>query len=274
MIVISNSLTLVETPDINSNNPVIGWRNVITLGGLTADSADPNFPVTNLANSSTALLWKSLVTDEQYIVATINEIDPIDYVAIARHNFGTANIAVSIEGAATVDSDGEFEWEELTQDVIPADDAPIIFRFTPQSLIAVRVKMAEGDAAPYAAVMYAGRLLIVQRRVYVGHTPLSHGVVTKAITSRSESGQFLGRVVVSEAAESSVALKNLTPSWYRATMTPFVKAAQETPFFFAWRPGTYPLEVGYAWLTNDPQMTNQMPNGMVQVDLSMSGIVT
>ena len=187
MIVISPSLTLVETPDINANNPVIGWRNVITIGGLTADSADPNFPVTNLANPSTALLWRSVTTDEQYVTATFDEIDPVDYVGVARHNFGSANIPVSVEGATELNSDGDPEWFDLTDDVIPANDAPLIFRFEPQSLIAIRLRMQEGDAAPTAAVMYVGRLLVLQRRIYVGHTPLTHGVTTKAITSRSES---------------------------------------------------------------------------------------
>ena len=67
---------------------------------------------------------------------------------------------------------------------------------------------------------------------------------------------------------------HLTPSWYRTNMVPFVEAGRETPFFFAWRPSSYPLEVGYAWLLNDPQMSNQLPNGMVQVELAMGGIVT
>lgn len=118
----------------------------MTISGLKADSEDDEFPVGNLSNPSTALLWKSLTTDEQYIAATLNENDPIDYVGFARHNFGTANIAVSIEGAVDLDSNGDPEWKELTQEVIPADDAPLIFRFKPQSLIAVRVRMQGGDA--------------------------------------------------------------------------------------------------------------------------------
>lgn len=274
MIVVSPSLVLEETPGVNANNPVIGWRNVVTIGGLSADSTDPNYPISNLANPSTALLWKSASTDTQYITVEFDEADPVDYVAIARHNFGTANIAVSIEGASELDEDDEPMWVTLSLEVIPADNGPLIFRFEPQSLIAVRVKLVEGDAAPYAAVLFVGRLLVLPRRIYVGHTPLSHGIVTNAVTSRSESGQFLGRIVVGESAESRVALQNINPVWYRTNLTPFIKAGQEAPFFFAWRPQSYPNEVGYAWLLNDPQLTNQRPNGMVQVELAMGGIVT
>jgi hypothetical protein len=31
--------------------------------------------------------------------------------------------------------------------------------------------------------------------------------------------------------------------------------------------------VGFAWLTNDPQPMNQRPNGMMQVELQLSGVV-
>jgi hypothetical protein len=47
----------------------------------------------------------------------------------------------------------------------------------------------------------------------------------------------------------------------------------ERPFFFAWRPDAYPYEVGYCWLTNDPQPSNALPNGMMSVSLEMAGVV-
>jgi hypothetical protein len=69
-----------------------------------------------------------------------------------------------------------------------------------------------------------------------------------------------------------VSLTNLKPDWYRANFDPFVVAAQDSPFFFGWRPYSYPNEVGFAWLTNDPSPSNMMSNGMMQVSLELNGV--
>jgi hypothetical protein len=126
---------------------------------------------------------------------------------------------------------------------------------------------------PYLAVLYAGELLLLQRRIYVGHTPIKFGRRLNLANHRSIDGNFLGRIVLSEKTETSIALKNLTSTWYRNYMEPFLLAAQEIPFFFAWRPGTYPTEVGYVWLTGDPVPVNQLSNGMMQVSFDVEGVV-
>jgi hypothetical protein len=53
-----------------------------------------------------------------------------------------------------------------------------------------------------------------------------------------------------------------------------VLAARQIPFFFNWRPGDYPNESSYAWLTADPRPQNQSSNGMMQVQFDLEGIVT
>jgi hypothetical protein len=134
--------------------------------------------------------------------------------------------------------------------------------------------MQPGSEAPTAAVLYTGALLVLQRRIYVGHTPITMGRTSKITNARSESGNFLGRIVLNEMTETSVSIQNLTPDWYRSQLDPFIRASKETPFFFAWRPGDYANEVGYAWITDDPQPSNQRSNGMMQIDFQMRGIVT
>jgi hypothetical protein len=123
-------------------------------------------------------------------------------------------------------------------------------------------------------VVYCGKLLVLQRRIYVGHTPGNYGRTSKVINAKSENGSFLGRIVLNEMTKTSVALENLTPDWYRTYFDPFVTAAREDPFFWAWRPSSYPAECGYAWLTNDPKPNNSLPNGMMQVSFEISGIYT
>jgi hypothetical protein len=270
-LVISRDLSLSADPyaDVNANNPVFGWENLVSIGTLTASAEQAAYPAVNLANPATNLVWKAPAIAETFVTVTVNRVDPVDYVGIARHNLGSAAIAVSVEGKAT--SGGA--WTELVSGVLLADDGPALFRFTPQSLYAVRLRMLAGTAAPSIAVVYTGKLLIMARRVYVGHAPLPLNRKTKVTNNRSESGNFLGRIAINRQVNTSLSMANLPPSWVRSNLKPFFEAAEELPFFFAWRPSAYPREVGYCWLTGDPTATNALQNGFMQIGLSMGGIV-
>jgi hypothetical protein len=63
----------------------------------------------------------------------------------------------------------------------------------------------------------------------------------------------------------------MTPGWYRQNFDPFLVAAKDSPFFWAWRPFSFATEVGYVWLRNDPKVVNQRTNGMMNVSLEISG---
>ncbi len=278
-VVIGSGLVISPGVDgIDGNSPIIGYRNAAVDGTVEATSEDPDFPATNLSNPSTALRWQALdgspITD-QYVMVTPVEPQLFDYVAIARHNFGSGLFAVSVEGI--VEAPGSPDaWFELVSERILPDDGPVIFRFTKQMLYAVRLRIQPSQTSPaplpFLAVIYAGELLAVQRRIYVGHTPQKYGRQINTANHFSIAGAFLGRIILGKTTRSKVDLQNLTPDWYRTYMEPFLLDAIDNPFFFAWRPGDYPNEAGYVTLTEFPQMQNQSPNGMVQITLEMEGV--
>jgi hypothetical protein len=267
--VISNNLVLAQTPALNANNPLIGWRNIVTVSGIVADTEDVAFPAANLANPATHLFWRGANTNDQNITISVGQIDPIDYLAVAGHNFGSGALAVKLQGRSSLLD----PFTDLTQDVIPADDSPLLFRFVPTSLVEIRLAMAPDVIIPQAAVIYVGNLLVLQRRIYVGHRVLPFNRQANIVTGRSEEGQFLGRIVLGQMTGSALELNNITPDFYREEMEPWLKRAVEAPFFFAWRPSDYPAETGYCWASGDAQMSNQRSNGMVQVALNLQGIV-
>jgi Concanavalin A-like lectin/glucanases superfamily len=176
--------------------------------------------------------------------------------------------------------DGPPGWDVVIDPFIPPDDGPIVMRFLPDtesfetgSLSKLRVRLQSGSEVPTASVLYMGKALLLQRRIYVNHTPMTMGRKTKVSNGRSENGNFLGRVILSESVSTKVDLDNLLPDWYRTYMEPFVIAAKETPFFFAWRPSSYPYEVGYGWMANDVVPVNSRANGMMKVSFEISGVV-
>ena len=279
-VVISSGAVLTPGVDgLDNNSPLVGYHNVVTESNVTATTEDPDFPAANLANPSTHLRWRSGAgspsTEEYITVDLAGEDSPdIDYVAIARHNFGSSQAVISVEGATEEGSPES--WVELVSERLLPDDGPALFKFTKQSLFGLRLRIQESQAAtpatPYLGVIYVGALLYLQRRIYVGHTPQKYGRKIQVANQMSWDGEFLGRIVLSRRTATTVEVKNLTPDWYRSYMDPFIAAAQEKPFFFAWRPGDYPYEVGYAWVVNDPQPSNQLPNGMMQISLDVEGI--
>lgn len=267
-VIISRDLVLsTSNPDeMNGDNPLIGWHNLTVAAGVNATSQATGYPVTNIANVSTYAEWRATTAGDQAVGISVPTDVEIDYLAVAGHNFGTAGSSLSVEGDIGA---GFFS---LNVDAILAEDWPVLFRFEPQTLQGIRLLMNGNSVAPRAAVIYVGKLLLLQRRIYVGHTPVPYGRNAKVITGRSENGKFLGRVVTTETRETGVSIQNLTPSWYRTEMDPFIEASKEIPFFFAWRPLTYIREVGYCWMTNEPKPKNSRGNGMMSIDLQMEGI--
>jgi hypothetical protein len=268
MIVLSPSLVLGPAPEgVDLNAPIIGYRSLVTRTNIAADGEDADNPATNLANISTAAFWRGADDATQYLTVTLSGAES-DYFAVARHNFGSQQIAVSLEAREAE----EDSWAEIVAEVMLADDTPLLMRYAAESYHSVRLKMASGNAAPQAAVVYVGRLLVCQRRIYVGHTPIPFGRRTQVVSGMSESGNYLGRIITGGSLASSVSFENLTPAWYRANFDPFFLAARSVPFFWGWRPQQYPREAGFAWLTNDPAPSNSRANGMMSVEFEIGGV--
>lgn len=276
MIVISNQLVIANVDDPPLGTPWIGYENIVSEGSIDATTEDPDFPATNVANPATHLYWQALTnTSDEYLTVTTNFDGELDYLAIAKHNFGTAGITVSVEGKFDDGFSPVEPYVEIVQQTVLDDDTPVIFRFVPQVLTHIRLRMQIGSELPQLAVMYVGALLVLQRsiKVDVDHVPLKYGRRSTIVNGMSESGNFLGRIVLKEFRESTAEFAHFEPAWYRTFFEPFIIASKEIPFFFAWHPITYPLESGgYAWMINDPQPEVSPITDRIAVELQMRGI--
>jgi hypothetical protein len=246
--IISGALVLDPSYD-DGDNPLFGWHNLVTPANIAADAAAANYPASNMANPSTSSEWRGVTTAEQHITVTLDGVTDVDYIGVATHNFGSGRILVSIEALISA------VWTEIVPAVmLPGDDAPIMWRFAKSPYAALRIRLQAGVAAPRAAVVYAGKLLVGERRIYVPHTPLPHARRTRATNGMSESGKFTGRIVTGAWRETVIPFRLISPGWYRQNMDPFLAVAAETPFFFAWRPTSYPQEIGYCVQVGDDPM--------------------
>lgn len=257
--------------DYTQDNPLVGYDNRATVDNLATTTEDADNPAINLANENTAQVWKggapSSPPADEYLTVT-GDLSTADYIGIAVPNFSAAGVAVSIEELAGSPP----TWVEIIEPNVPEDDGTLIFRFAPGARSGLRVRLQPGTDVPSAAVLFVGTLLILERRLYVGHAPLGLSSEVTSSIGMAEGGAFLGKVLIGEKFSTSVSLQNLTPAWVRASLKPFLAAAKTLPFFFAWRPDQYPGETGFCWLTSAPRPTNQSPNGLMSVSFDMDGI--
>lgn len=279
MLVISPNLVLspaaAALPD---GTPIILYENFATFSTLSASSEDDEYPVTNLANPATNIEWRaspdSPIASSVQIDAAINSAELIDGVGIARHNFGSAQISVTI---LSVTADSPSDPVVLAGPQIPPNDEPMLFQFTAQEFATLRILLENiSDTPPRAAVLYVGPLLICERGfdVSADFVVPRFGRRTNAINGRSERGDFLGRIITSQFLETELNWRHFTPSWYRTYFDPFVAAAQrDTPFFLSWNPVDYPYEVGFHWLLDDPMPPTSPVTGRFGVNLKIGGIV-
>lgn len=273
-IIVPNAYALTLTAAGNADYPILGYHNLCTASTVSSTVASASFPATNLGNPATNLLWKSGSTADQYLTVLFGETVEVDYAAVARHNFGSGAVTVTVQGlpfGGNPATDGD--WDELVAANIPANDWPALWRFEPGEYIGVRLKLEPGSVEPQAAVLYVGKLLVFERGVQAGHTPLPYARNRTVLSQRSQSGEYLGRVISGGSLVSSVSIIKLTPAWYRSTLDPFFEVAMETPFFWGWRPSTYPAEMGYAWLTADPVPNPSDLIGYIDVQFQMEGLL-
>lgn len=253
--------------------PLIGYDNKVTAGNISSTTAQTGFPITNTANPATHLIWRGgVVTGAEIITINPGVATPIDYIGIAGHNLGSGQIPV------TISDSGSSPPVVLVSSTLLTNDAPTIFRFASgvysQLQIALDASFLADGAAPQIAVIYCGKLLILERgiKIDVTHTPITFGRRTSIVNGMSESGNFLGRIVLSEHRESRAEFFGFTPEFYRAQIDAFLAAALEFPFFWAWAPAEYPLETGYAWLLTDGYPEVSPDHRHIALTLEMAGI--
>lgn len=267
MIVISSNVTLsaaeadlFDDPEgLSGLHPRIGYHSIARVDNLTADQEADGYPVTNLARPATNVSWRGTDTDPQYIY--VNQAGVVNYIGLAGHNLQSGVIQLQA-------SDNGTAWEAVTDEMVPGAGTAFMAEFATAEHPFWRLYIEPFVAPPEITVLHIGQVLRVQRRIYVGHQPLTLARQTEVSTGRSETGHYIGRLKRGGGFATQVSLRNLTAAWYRANFDPFVEHADLGCFFFAWRPEKYPNEVGYCWTTGNIAPVNQ-PGGLVSVDFEV-----
>jgi hypothetical protein len=173
----------------------------------------------------------------------------INCVALAAHNLSGQTF--TIEYAAT---DGGAK--TVLASLSPTDNKPILITFDPVTALEIHL-IGTFTAGAELGVIYAGNYLRMKRNIYGGHSPITLSNRTRYRSNISDTGQFLGRDITTQGAETAFEWSNLNPDWYREYFQPFVISAKTKPFFISWRPDLYADEVAFGYTERDITPSNQ-----------------
>jgi hypothetical protein len=257
MIYISESLVL--SPTVPLKNSRIGYE-TITFGKTPVASST--------ATGFSALAPTYPTTFEYWQPTTVPATWAIDNTTEAVCDY--AGVTGDIEGVTiqVQSSENNSTWVTQVEGVATKKVAMFLF---PQ--IGARYwRLRFVNQVPKVSVIYIGKALAMQRSIYVGHSPITLSRMTEVNNNVSEGGQYLGRSIIRSGVRTNAAYQHLTADWYRANFDPFAKSARQYPFFFAWRPTTYPQEVGFVWTGADIQPQNTGPRDFMAVSFDMTGI--
>lgn len=260
MIYISDALvaTLPEG-DQPLTHARIGYHNIAFGKTPTASSAAVGFPAIAASYETTFEFWRPVGLPATWAIDNTTPVE-CDYAGVVGSIIGcTIRVQSSDDGVV---------WTTHMEAAAEYRVAMLLFpRVTAQYW-----RVVFDTVNPDVAVIYIGKALAMQRAIYQGHSPLTLSRVTELSNNISQGGQYLGRSVERMGNECDASWSHLKAAWYRENFDPFVIAAQTKPFFFAWRPLSFPKEVGYMWTGGDIKPVNSGPRDFMSVSLPMSGI--
>lgn len=276
MLVIGSGLVLSPVAAAYpAGTPRILWNrnDLVAFGTVTADSEAEGYPASNLANPSTNVEYRAAAIGDVEITVTISYVGNISGVGIARHNFGSAAIAVEVGYYDETDT-----WVTLAGPQMPGSDEPLLFQFTEQSRSEIVIRLAEGDEAARAAVLYVDKLLVMPRGVDVDADFMVPRFARKTeyAAPLSERGDFMGRIVTSRYIDGvQHNYSHLEADFIRDEIDPFVASVQAgDPFFYAMRADDgVSYDVAYAWFTEDPMPAKSPVTGRYKLGLKLGAIV-
>ena len=264
-----NVLTPIS-PDVvtGQGQALIGYKNLAhEIPAATAANKQ-----NNVMSPSTWDYWP--ITGSMSLNIFLQTAQPIDFIAIAGHNFGDMAVApfMNIWTASTVA--GALSYKGVF--TVNGNEAKMIVLSAAVTAIRVQILFSfTGNPTNHGGrlgVVSIGKTLEMQRGIYGGHAPALLNDKTDFYSAPDSSGQVLGRTITRGQHDGNFSWKHITPSWYRSDFLPFVESAKKMPFFIMWRPDTYTDEVIYGMTTDDISATN-MAGGvrLIEVGFKMMG---
>lgn len=240
---------------LTANHAIICYDNVLTsplLTSVTPTSERTGFNVENAYDWYTTSFWSPIPPLSPPILppdASLHSFDiefsePVtaDYFALYRHNIFTA-----YGGVMLLYSDDNITYSGCFDAVYAQKDNELIIKtFAPITSKYWRFAyFSEIAAELYIGVVMFGQKLSLYRGMIGGFVVPRHGRKNKITNQKTEGGQMVGRVKISNGAASNIVFKSVPQVWVRDYWEAFVLHAELLPFIFSWNHTFYPEDACY-----------------------------
>lgn len=245
----------------------LGFENLLENGTVVASSEAAGFPVANVYDWRPSDFFKpASIASAVNITLTLSVADGADYFAFYNHNLHLTGGTIKLQwwnGSSWVDCFGA---------ITPTDNSPRFISFTAQSSTQWRVVITATSIFSIACISF-GTQLALEYGMYLNWTPPVLARDTKVINSQSDSGNFLGRSIISTGIKSSIILQGASDAWVRASWMPFVRHAEQKPFFFIPNITAYPLEAVFCWVEGQVPVPAHTNYGFMGVTVPIKGMI-
>jgi hypothetical protein len=239
------------------------YDNLGRAATISASTEAAGFPAQALAYPDTVAYWLPTALPA-WVKWDFGSAISINAFGMAAHSLGLNNCTLQIQYSAN-----DADWSNASDAHSIEHDEAALLLFPAQSARYWRAYITGAGDEPYIAVAYIGNPLVMPRPIYGGISPPNLSRVTEYTADESEGGQFVSQAIKRKGFIGRVSYKHLSASWYRDSFDPFVRHARLYPYFYAWRPGSFPDEVIYARTIEDIHPSNMGLRGLMEVNWTM-----
>jgi hypothetical protein len=246
-----------ELPPFPLNHPRILYKNLLEGSGVFTTTGI-NGGRTLIPNTADRWTFSS----DGNITYTLAGVQNVDSIGIGAHNLGGCTVTARYNSGTAFAS------------IVAVNNIAIFFHLS-SAVIASDITISitnVGVTSRFVGAIYAGVSLQMQRPYFAGSSPINLNRVTKFYSSRTETGNVIGREIRSENFETSADFSNLSNDWYRAYFDPFVESARRYPYFYSWNFQGYPLDIGYCETTEDINPSYSGTRDLINVSFKLLGV--
>ena len=253
----------------------IGYDSLYLRAGAVASAnvEDANQPGSNATSWLTSGGgWQASGAGDKILTTALLSAENANSYGIYKHNIGTLGLTVKLQSSADA-----VTWTDVTgSEKTPGNDDAIYFvAAAPVSAAFFRIHIAG---------MIVGQTLIIGQafiseslRVFnppeTGWVPPNLALNNDFINSRSDGGDFLGRSLIRKGSKTNFSLSLVARDWVRSNWLPFMEAAENHPFYYAWDTTNYPLEVAFCYTEKQISRPTYVNSAFFSLNLSFIALI-
>ncbi len=273
----SHSILAAPSLDRTTFAPRLGAHSLLRVAGaVVSASADTvgGEKENGYKEGLTFDFWRPGTSGTHWLRASLTGGAQVsNYLAIAAHNLHQNGASVKMQHSI----DGGATWLDSSNDFLPGSSAPVMILYD-DTLAGDHRVLVVSDTPVSIGVVHFGQILALNAPLLGPWSPPNLSRRNRYVNEVSDGGAFLGKTLIAEGANLTIAISAADMDWIRDKWEDTVRLIETRGFFFAARDlgsvgGVAEPEVFYGWAQAQPggKYDSNVYGG---ISLQARGIVT